>query len=83
MCKVAELLPDFSETFSKNEDDLRCTNLTSHVTDTGHARPVKQAPRWTPSAFEGRDREALEKNVEQGDYQGIYIALGFTSCPCS
>ena len=65
-CKVAELLRDFSETFSKNEDDLGCTNLTSHVIDTGNARPVKQAPRRTPSAFEGRDREALEKMLSRG-----------------
>ena len=40
--------------------------MTSHVKDTGNARPVKQAPRRTPSAFDGGDREALEKMLSRG-----------------
>ena len=64
--RVAKLLSDFSETFSKDDNDLGCTNLTSHTIDTGTIKPIKQAPRRTPLAFQGRDREALEKMLERG-----------------
>ena len=64
--KVGELLYTFGDTFSKNDDDLGCTNLTTHVIDTGTARPIKQAPRRTPVAYEGRDKEALEKMLNRG-----------------
>ena len=64
--RVAKLLSDFSETFSKDDNDLGCTNLTSHTIDTGTTKPIKQAPRRTPLAFQGRDREALEKMLERG-----------------
>ena len=63
---VAKLLSDFSETFSKYDNDLGCTNLTSHTIDTGTTKPIKQAPRRTPLAFQGRYREALEKMLESG-----------------
>ena len=63
---VAQLFNDFGDTFSKDDDDLGCTHLTSHSIDTGEARPIKQAPRRTPAAFEGRDKEALDKMLSRG-----------------
>ena len=62
---VAALFNEFSDTFSRDENDLGCTNLTCHTIDTGDARPIKQAPRRTPAAFEGRDKEAIEKMLQR------------------
>ena len=63
---IASLFHDFGDTFSKDEDDLGCINLTSHEIDTGDARPIKQAPRRTPTAFLGRDKEAIDKMLKRG-----------------
>ena len=63
---VEDLLCDFGDTFSKHDDDLGCTHLTVHHIDTGDARPIKQVPRRTPAAFEGRDKEELDRMLERG-----------------
>ena len=63
---VAELLTEFSDTFSKNEYDLGRTQLAEHIIDTGDARPIKQPPRRIPMAFTGGpggNRETYETRV--------------------
>lgn len=64
--KIALLLSDFRDLFSQHDADLGGTHLAEHPFDTGDALPIKQAPRRTPRAFEGKDRKALEKLLEQG-----------------
>ena len=53
----AKLLSEFSEAFSKDENDLGCRNLTSHTIDAGklnqlkkHASPVVLGPKKDNSA---------------------------------
>ena len=62
---LAQLLTDYGDTFSKSDDDLGYTNITAHKIDTGYARPVKQAPRRTPMALQGRDREEIKKMLQR------------------
>ena len=63
---LAELLTDYGDTFSKSDDDLGYTNITAHEIDTGDARPMKQAPRRTPMAFQGKDKDEIEKMLQRG-----------------
>ena len=64
--QVANLLIEFQDVFSKDENDLGHTNLAEHRIETGDARPIKQAPRRVPLAFQGRDKEALDKMLARG-----------------
>ena len=63
---VAELLTTHSETFSRDDDDLGCTHLATHEIDTGKAKPIKQPPHRTPLAYQGKDKEAIEKMKDKG-----------------
>jgi len=64
--KLAKLLVDFKDSFSKNEYDLGLTHLAEHVIDTGDAAPIKLPPRRVPQAFTGEDEKALDKLIKQG-----------------
>jgi hypothetical protein len=63
---VAELLIEYQDTFSKDDNDVGRTDLVEHVIETGDARPVKQPPRRVPIAFQGEEKAAIEKLLEQG-----------------
>ena len=64
--EIGRLLIELQDVFSTNGTDLGLTNLGEHAIDTGDARPTKQQPRRTPTAFEGEDKAALTKLQEQG-----------------
>ena len=63
---MAELLMEYSESFSENEFDLGRTSLVEHSIKTNDAVPVKHPPRRLPLAFVGEDKKTLEKLTQQG-----------------
>jgi hypothetical protein len=63
---VAELLSEYRDAFSKDDNDVGRTELVEHVIETGDARPVKQPPRRVPIAFQGEEKATIEKLLEQG-----------------
>lgn len=63
---ILGMLQQFSEVFSKDNDDLGMTHMTKHEIDTGNARPFKQPPHRVPTAFAGEDTKAIEKLQRQG-----------------
>lgn len=64
--EVANLLSEFKDVFSRNDDDLGLTSLTEHVIDTGDAKPIKQPFRRTPIAFVKEAKQAIDKLLNQG-----------------
>ncbi|CAC5378800.1 unnamed protein product [Mytilus coruscus] len=64
--KIASLLHDFEDIFSKNEDDIGLTHLIEHSIDTGTAKPIKQPPRRVPLAFADKEREIVQQMERQG-----------------
>ena len=65
-CKLAQLLTTYSMCFSVDEDDLGRTHLAEHEIDTGTAPPTRLPPRRVPLAFQGEDKEAIERMLRRG-----------------
>ncbi|CAC5407266.1 unnamed protein product [Mytilus coruscus] len=63
---IANLLHKYATAFSAHETDLGLTNLTGHSIDTGDARPIKQAPRRVPLAFDEEERKIITQMLDQG-----------------
>ena len=59
--QIHSLLLKHDKVFCKDDYDLGHSNLVEHTTDTGNAKPIKQTPRWMPTAFAGEEHKALEK----------------------
>ena len=57
--RLISLLTEFSDTFSKHENDLGWTNVVTHAIDTRSSRPVRQPLRRHPPAH----TEAIQQHV--------------------
>lgn len=64
--EIKEVLLDFQDVFSVDDNDLGCTHLANHAIDTGDSRPIKQCPRRVPSALSHEEEEAIQKMRAQG-----------------
>ena len=65
--KVAKLLIQYQDSFSRDEWDLGLAHLTEHAIKTGDAPPIKQPPGRVPLAF----AEAEEKAIEDLKAKGV------------
>ena len=63
---LGNLLWQFQQVFSKDDNDLGRTHLVEHEIDTGDSKPIKIPPRRMPLAFAGEDQAALQKLQAQG-----------------
>ena len=64
--KIASLLTEYQDVFSKNDLDLGKTDLYEHMIDTGEAKPVKQPFRRVPLAYADEERKVIDKMLDQG-----------------
>ena len=64
--RVAELLHQFQDSFSRDEWNLGLTHLASHVIKTEGAVPVKQPPRRVPMAYADAEKKAIEDRKAKG-----------------
>jgi hypothetical protein len=64
--EIKELLLEFQDIFSKDENDVGRTTLIEHKIETADARPVKQLPRRIPLAFQNEEKDCIEKLLKQG-----------------
>ena len=64
--KVADLLTNYQDTFSRNEWDIGLTNLAEHEIKTGDAAPVKQPPRRVPLAYADKEKAAIKDMKAKG-----------------
>lgn len=62
--RIAKLLIEFKDTFSKDEWDL--THLTEHSIPTGEAAPIKQPPRRVLMAYAANEKKAIEDLKAKG-----------------
>ena len=53
--KIASILDEFKDVFSKDDDDLGTTNIMEHSIHTGSSKPLKQPPRRVPLALADED----------------------------
>ena len=60
------MLCKYGGVFAEHDMDLGSFSAVKHKIDTGDARPIKQRPRRTPLAFEGEEREHLQKLLDAG-----------------
>jgi hypothetical protein len=61
--KVCNLLKEFS---TVTKDDLGETDCVFHKADTGHARPIKQAPRRVPLSQKNEVSQELKRMLDVG-----------------
>ena len=64
--QVQGLLCQYSDVFSKSEDDIGRTSLVKHTIDTGDARPVKQRPRRFPPVQQAEIDRQVKGLLEKG-----------------
>lgn len=64
--KLATVLCQYADLFSKNKEDLGKTGLIKHHIDIGDAKPVKQAPRRLPFEKRKIEKEEVERMQRQG-----------------
>ena len=64
---LKRLITEYSDIFSKNEDDIGKTNILKHHIRTGDAEPVRQRPRRIPL----RLREEVERQKNKMLKEGI------------
>ena len=64
--KVASLLKDYQDIFSKDGDDLGETHLGEHSIETGDARPIRQPLRRHPRQLLQEIDEQVEKLLQAG-----------------
>ena len=62
--QLAQLLREYSNVFSKDENDLGYTSLMEHAIETGDAKPIKQAPRRPPLALAGEEKKAIDQMLK-------------------
>ena len=65
--QLSQLLHDYSDILSRDEFDMGLTDLIQHEIDTGQERPVRQALRKTPMAY----NEIIDKHVQSMLHQGL------------
>lgn len=64
--KLAELLIQFQDIFSKSSDDLDRTNQVLHKINTGTAHPIRQPCRRLPIGKREVECEEVEKMLKRG-----------------
>lgn len=64
--KIASILDEFKDIFSKDDDDLGTTNIMEHSINTGSSKPLKQPPRRVPFALAQEERLTIEQMERQG-----------------
>jgi len=65
--QLADLLAEFSDAFSMDENDLGWTNVVTHAIDTGDSKPARQPLRRHPPAHD----DAIQKHVADMLEQGV------------
>jgi len=65
--QLTDLLTEFSDAFSMDENDLGWTNVVTHAIDTGDSKPVRQPLRRHPPAHD----DAIQKHVADMLEQGV------------
>jgi len=65
--QLADLLDEFSDTFSMGENDLGWTDIVTHAIDTRDSKPVRQLLRRHPPAH----NDAIQKHVSDMLEQGV------------
>lgn len=63
---LLELLHKHESVFAKSPTDLGRTSLIQHEIDTGDARPIRQAVRRPPKAFEHEEEAIIQSQLEAG-----------------
>ena len=58
--RVAQMLVEYQDVFSKTDNDLGRTSVLKHTIDTGHAHPIRQYPRRIPI----HQREEVERQLQ-------------------
>ena len=64
--KFHALLLEYGDIFSKDDQDLGRTSITSHKINTGDSKPVRQLPRRLPMSQVDEARKAIETMVKDG-----------------
>ncbi|MCG7869970.1 MAG: reverse transcriptase, partial [Candidatus Thiodiazotropha taylori] len=64
--RVANLLSDYQDTFSRNEWDIGVTHLTEHAIKTEGKGPIRLPPRRVPLAHADKEKEAIEDMKAKG-----------------
>ena len=67
--KVAELLIEFQDIFSRHDLDLGHFTGLTHKIDTGNARPIKCRMRRTPLGFEKEEEKTIQGMLDAGVIQ--------------
>ena len=69
--RLAQLLTEFGDEFSKGQGDLGKTNVMTHRIDVGSATPIMQQPRRIPM----KQREETAKLIQEMEEQGVIEPL--------
>ncbi|KAJ8036035.1 hypothetical protein HOLleu_19893 [Holothuria leucospilota] len=56
----------YNSVFAKSPTDLGRTSVIQHEIDTGDARPIRQAPRRPPKAFEHEEEKVIQEQLDAG-----------------
>ncbi|KAJ8037598.1 hypothetical protein HOLleu_18448 [Holothuria leucospilota] len=56
----------YNSVFAKSPTDLGRTSVIQHEIDTGDARPIRQAPRRPPKAFEHEEEKVIREQLDAG-----------------
>jgi len=64
--QLLAILEEFRSAFSEGENDLGRTDVIQHTIDTGDSRPVRQALRRQPPAYQKLIREHVNSMLQQG-----------------
>ena len=64
--KLYALLLEYQDIFSKDDQDLGRTCITSHRIDTGDSKPVRQLPRRLPMSQIDEARRAIANMAKDG-----------------
>ena len=66
---LKRLITEYSDIFSKNEDDIGKTNILKHHISTGDAEPGSPAPAKDSAKTQGGSRKAEKQNAEGGHHR--------------
>ena len=64
--KLATLLCQYQDVFSRNRQDLGSCSVVRHKIDTNDAQPIRQHFRRTPKAFEKEEETYLQEQLDAG-----------------
>lgn len=64
--QAEELLLEFTDVFSVDENDLGQTGLVKHKIQTGDAKPIRQPPRRLPFVLTEEANKEVERMQKEG-----------------